>query len=271
LIRRRPPHLLATALAAAALTATSAASANERHFAFAYETATLPAGNAEFEPGLTTRLGRPDSFTSLEYRFEFEVGVTDRLQLAIYANGDATAEGINGPGTMRTTHAGFTSSSLEVKYRLLDPVADPIGLALYGEMTGGPDGFELESKVILDRRFGRGLFAANLVYDHEWNLQPNGSVEDENEVILYLAGGYFVTDQLVVGLEAREHNIFTPMAFETATIYAGPSIAYASNHWWVALAVTPQIAALWGAAPNDIRTFHDHEALDARLVLGLHF
>ncbi len=246
------------------------AEANERHFAFTYESATLPAGNFEFEPWLTTRLGRPGYFASLQYRFEFEVGITDRLQLAVYANGRARAEGMELPGMTRTTSAGFTGSSLELKYRLLDSVADPIGLALYGEVTGGPDALELEGKVILDRRFGRGLIAANLVYAHEWGFEPDGTIENENEIQVLVAAGFFVTPWCVIGLEARQHNIFTPVAFESAVVYAGPTVSFSAAHWWLTLAVTPQLGALYGASPGEFRNFHDHEALDARLLLGLH-
>ncbi|MEI8256287.1 MAG: hypothetical protein WCJ30_11505 [Deltaproteobacteria bacterium] len=246
------------------------AQANERHFAFTHESATLPAGSFELEPWVTTRLGRPGYFASLEYRFEFEVGVTDRLQLAVYANGVASAEGMDLPGMTRTTRGGFTGSSVEVKYRLLDSVADPIGLALYGEATGGPEALELEGKVILDRRFGRGLFAANLVYAHEWGFEPDGTIEDENEVQVLVAAGFFVTDWFSLGLEVREHNIFTPAAFESAVLYAGPTVSFSAAHWWLTLAVTPQLAALHGATPGEFRNFHDHEALDARLLLGIH-
>lgn len=259
------------ALIVTVLTTGGIAHANERHFGFTYESATLPAGNIEIEPWVTARLGRPGYFAALQYRFEFEVGLLDRLMLAVYANGEATAEGMDVPGTTRTTRAGFTGSSLELKYRLLDPVADPVGLALYAEVTGGPESLELEGKVILDRRFGRGLLAANLVYAHAWEFQSVGTIADENEVQFLVAGGFFVTDAFVLGLEAREHNLFTPTAFESAVLYAGPSASISGSHWWLTVAVTPQLAALHGAARGDFRSFTHHEALDARMVLGIHF
>jgi hypothetical protein len=262
---------VALALAVAALAhIPRAAHANERHFAFTHESATLPAGTFELEPWLTARLGRPTSYAALDYRFEFEVGLHDRLMLAVYANGTASAEGSDTATTARVTRAGFTGASVELKWRLLDSVADPLGLALYGELTGGPDSVEAEAQLIVDRRIGRALFAANLVYAHEWNVLQGGGLEDENEVQVLLAGAYFVTNQLAIGLEAREHNIFTPASFETAVVYAGPTVSYAASHFWVTLAVTPQLGALYGAATNDFRAYHDHEAVNARLVLGLH-
>ena len=71
------------------------ASANERHFAWTYETGVLPAGTAELEPWTTWRVGRESYFSRFDHRIEFEYGITDRLQTALYLNfrGVASREG----------------------------------------------------------------------------------------------------------------------------------------------------------------------------------
>src|SRR4051812_29485798 len=68
------------------------ASANERHFAFTYESGTLPAGSAEIEPQVTWRVGRDHYYSAFDQRFEFEYGLTDRLLTAFYVNFGATTQ-----------------------------------------------------------------------------------------------------------------------------------------------------------------------------------
>ena len=62
---------------------------------------------------------------------EVEFGVTDRLMMAIYLNSSQTTSG-TGTGT---TTARVNGTSIEAKYKLADAVADPVGLALYGEVV----------------------------------------------------------------------------------------------------------------------------------------
>jgi hypothetical protein len=62
------------------------ASANERHFTYTYETAVLPPGAREVEVWSTGRLMREQRSTRFDERVEFEVGLTERLQTALYLN-----------------------------------------------------------------------------------------------------------------------------------------------------------------------------------------
>ena len=54
----------------------------------------------------------------------------------------------------------FRGVSTEWRFRLLDPVINPIGLALYTELTASTDFMELEGRVIIDRRVGNWFIAA---------------------------------------------------------------------------------------------------------------
>src|SRR5207248_6006042 len=115
------------------------------------------------------------------------------------------------------------------KYKLLDSVADPVGLALYGEWGLGFDEAELEAKVIVDKRLGDVLLATNLVVENEWE---SGGRD------LHLQGTagvtYFVSDALAVGLEGLSDSIFSTEGFEHTTLLAGPVISYAGGRWWAA-------------------------------------
>ncbi|MEO6788052.1 MAG: hypothetical protein ABI318_18150, partial [Chthoniobacteraceae bacterium] len=71
--------LVATAL----ILCTATASADERHFAFSYETTTAAKGGIEFENSITweTRRGNGNNSNLWSFRHEIEYGITDRLQL----------------------------------------------------------------------------------------------------------------------------------------------------------------------------------------------
>jgi hypothetical protein len=75
----------------------------------------------------------------------------------------------------------------------------------------------------------------------------------------------------MLGVELREHNVISAdHGWESSVLMLGPTIAFSAQRFWIALSVMPQIAALVGAAPGDFRNYEDHEAFNARLLLGLH-
>ena len=114
--------------------------AGARHFTFVYEAPTSPPGSVEIENWATTRFD--DGFTDAQFRHEIEIGVTEHFQASVYlANWDYTRSSDN-----RGAH--YQGSSLELIYNLTNPVADPIGISLYQEISAGRRLFESESKLI---------------------------------------------------------------------------------------------------------------------------
>lgn len=106
--------------------------ADERHFTFTYESAVLPRSENEIELWITPRAGKRDYFLGFDYRLEFEHGIADRLVTALYFNfSHQTA------GAAHDTSTNWSFSN-EWKYKVLDPVADPVGLALYARSPVGP-------------------------------------------------------------------------------------------------------------------------------------
>ncbi|MDP0941854.1 hypothetical protein, partial [Klebsiella quasipneumoniae] len=63
----------------------------------------------------------------------------------------------------------FETVSLEAIYQLMNPVTDPIGLALYIEPELGPRERDLEWRIILQKNWldDRLIFAANILGAHE--------------------------------------------------------------------------------------------------------
>ncbi|MCY7409345.1 MAG: hypothetical protein LH473_03660, partial [Chitinophagales bacterium] len=158
----------------------------DRNFGFTYESRTLQGGLKELEAYVTYKFGREDYYASLENRLEFEIGLGKKLQTAFYLNLKAQTSPVSftnaGIGTngelvlveyseLRTkANIGFSN---EWKYQLSDPSVNKIGSALYGEYTISTDEFELEGKIILDKRFNRFVTALNLTGELEWEAEHN--------------------------------------------------------------------------------------------------
>jgi len=243
------------------------AAASERHFTYAYESGVLRPGGREIEPWNTFRLGKTDFYSELDTRLEAELGLTDRLQTALYLNLEAVAA--DGP-LGRTSSTALQGISSEWKIKLSDPVADRAGVALYGELSAGPSEMELEGKLILDKRVGRLLGAVNLVAEKEWRFEEAGT-EGETSLELDAAACWFLTPRLTAGLELRSHTVLPPGEEKTrSALFLGPTVSYAREGWWVAASVLPQVRALAGASDGHLDLV-EHERVEVRILFGLEF
>ena len=256
---------------AAALLIGTAARADIHHFGYLTETGTLPAGASEVEVWNTARIGHSGYYSALDQRLELESGITDRLQASLYLNWNKTTEA-DSTGTLGTT-LDFQGFSTELKYKISDPVADAVGFALYGELGYGANAMELKGKLLLDKEIGPWILAGNLISEGEIE---NRSMEFEDvELQAVLGAAYEITPHFSTGLELRNHNEIERQPDESfkwmnSALYLGPSVAYATKSFVVTFTVLPQLPAL---KTEDGKTFelHDHEKVEARLHLSLHF
>lgn len=249
------------------------ASANERRFAYVYETSVLSPGARELEIWNTYRTGKPFFFRRLDQRIELEFGVANQLMTAFYLNYEWRAMDDNGaaPGGGIGVEQNVSIAN-EWKYKLADRVADPVGMAVYAEYTLGLHERELELQVILDKQLGRFLFAANLVGEHEWEDElVNGVTETEREVKLAVRGGlsFGVSDRFSLGVEVVEQNVLKEGQVEHAALFAGPVLSYATDEWWVTLTALPQVVAFKGATENGLDV-EEFERAQVRLLLSFH-
>lgn len=256
-------HSLAMLFVATSVLAPSVAEASERRFGFTYDSAVLAPGEAELEPWTTVRAGRRQFYSAFDQRLEFELGLAPNLQTSLYWNFGATSETPSGNEEFH-----FASFSSEWKYKLSDPLADAIGSALYFEASYGPHELELEGKLIIDKQSGNLFFAANLSGEQEWELGV-GETESEQHYLANVAAGYFVSPTLLAGLEAMSITTLEEGEVESSTIYAGPSLAYAAERYWLVASAAPQVFAPKGEAGQHL-DLRRGERVWARILLGFH-
>lgn len=264
----RPSSWIVLALAA------MPALANERHFTYLYETAVLPPGGREIEVSNTWRYGRDQHYAALDHRLEFEAGITDRVMSSFYLNwSNVTSEGV--PGQLGTQFK-WEGVSNEWKWKLADPVADPLGFALYTELTYATEDFELEAKTLFDKKIGNLLLAANLVAEGEFEDGADETELEEIELEADLGASYSLTPRFSVGLELRNHNEIAKqeggeeMEWEHSALFFGPNVSYATDNWWVTLSVLPQLPALMKEEGGSMFVLDEHERINARLLFSFH-
>jgi hypothetical protein len=244
----------------------AAVRANERHFSYAYESAVLAPGDRELEIWTTYRNGRDTRYTRFDERLEFEIGLVPGLQTSFYLNITAIGQEASGQELSKSTEV---SVSNEWKWRLLDSSLDPIGLALYFEVTGAVDELELEGKLIVDKRIGNFLIAANFVAEHEWEYGI-GQTGKDLHLDGYLSAGWFFTPRFMIGVEAWNANIISGGTWEHSAFFLGPVASYTGDGWWVTLTALPQLPAFKSPEGGGKYVFTDYERFQARLLFSWH-
>ncbi len=246
---------------------------NDRKFTYVYETSVLPVGAREIEIWNTYRNNRGSFYRRLDQRVEFEFGVGNNVMSALYLNYSWREQDANGnTAGGDAVSSSSVSISNEWKFKILDRVADPIGLGLYTEATLGLDEVELEGKLLLDKQLGKWLFAFNAVAEHEWATEliggeTNTSSEFTAEFDLGIA--YALRRNFSIGLEVRNHNEIVKGVWEHSALFAGPVVSYSSDTWWATLTVLPQVASFKGATAGNL-VLDGHERLEARLLFSFH-
>lgn len=262
----------------------STARGQDRVFTYTYQSTVLGRGQRELEVWNTFRFGKKDYFRAFDNRIEFEIGLTRDLQTAFYLNirnwsGETTLSQLlpDGMGGFRNDQisslAGETelSFSNEWKLKLLDPIANPVGLALYGEYSLSSTEIELEPRLILDKAFGQILTAFNAAgeFEFETEIEESGGehVELEKSLELDLAVSVNLHGGIFLGAEIVNRNGFEDGTLAFSALFAGPVLSYATEGFWVNLTILPQVTALKGATREGLDLDH-FERLETRLMFS---
>jgi hypothetical protein len=247
--------------------------AQDRLFTYTYQSTVLNNGQKELEIWNTLRAGRDNFYARLDTRAEFEIGLFKNLQTAFYLNFTSKTQAVGPDSAMTLETENELGFSNEWKYKLLDPVADPFGLALYAEVGIASNEYELEGKLIVDKRLGDFTLAANGVYELE--LKPRISGDDtrwekESKAELDLAVAYSFSHRFHLAIESAWKNVFEDGTLQHSAIYAGPGFSYSYDSFWLNFTVLPQIASLEGAT-NSTLNLNEYEKIQFRLLFSYVF
>ncbi len=192
--------------------------AHPRPFPFTYIYPTMPEGGLELEqyvdivPVRITE-EKPDGTLEgpIRPRFalqtELELGITDKLELGFYLVANQSGEG----------SFVFDGLKQRLKYRLFEQGEMPLDIALYGEIAEKIDELELEEKIILSRRFGPVIVAANIwfeeeyAYGGEWELLYNPTAGVSFELIPEISLGLEGWVRGAAGDESFTHGFLGPV------------------------------------------------------------
>ena len=246
----------------------------EKVFSSTYQTNVLPYGTRDFEFWSTSRNGhKPNFYFGLDNRFEFEMGLGKNVQTSLYFNTDNNVQGDPKMASDGLTQEIGIGISNEWKWKLADPVANAVGIALYQEWEIEPDEFESETKLILDKRFGKNLLAFNAVYQYQLHIDASmGKVYTTSNTPLEFDLGYmhFFGKGFGLGIEARNHNdISQANGWENSVIYAGPSLFINGDGWLISMNFLPQLQNLYktNTSPDNM-VLDQHERYETRIILS---
>lgn len=240
----------------------SEARGDEPMFGFSYTTDLLPKGKFELEQWSTTRFTKAPKgkFWLQENRTEVEYGLSDKLQLAFYANYDTTSAFHNGPFGATTPpeqfsyyspgpdahfrKSRFLGVSGEAIYRITSPYKHRIGFAIYAEPTIGAGFYEMETRLIFQKNFkdDRLILAGNLTYAPEWRRLPTDadpskkSIQEETDINMDAGISYRFARNWSAGFEflnEREFNSYNFTHESNSGFFVGPTVHYGGKHFFV--------------------------------------
>lgn len=193
-----------------------------------------------------SRGSNPERSDQLDLRHEFEFGVTDRFQASVYV-----ADWLYENNNERT---GFTysGSAIELIYNLTNPVLDPVGLSIYGELKAGDRLIELESKLIAQKNLGPLILAYNATLEAVW--EGRDLTEREGEFSQALGASYEISPRLSVGVELLHEFVFPEWRDGEQNLFAGPNVSYRRANWFVTVTALAEATDTPGEPDFQVRT-----------------
>jgi hypothetical protein len=263
--------------------------ADEHLFGWVLGAETLPANQTEAYEFLTLRTGKAEgTYLGWDSETELEHGFTDRFQASLsLENHYFYNKGVSGPrDALRNTDAfRFGGVAIAGKYGLLSPFKDPVGLAVrfeggylaHDEVDGlnQTEGY-LAPQFILQKNYLEDtlIFDVNGGLEFAWGKRPAETYPRE----LALTGGagfsYRFAPNWYFGVESHirsEYPLFHLSHHEHTVIFAGPSLHYGTQRWWVTLSYGYQVHGTGIDEPADGKTFAEEVSSEIRLKVGFNF
>jgi hypothetical protein len=219
------------------------AAANPHPLPYSYPYQTLPKGRVEVEeiadliPMRVAREkddGTRDAVTAVrsQLQTELELGVSDRLELALYFSFHQSA-------TADTPAMRFDGLKQRLRYRFAEEGDLPVDMGVYFELAELYNEVEIEEKLLLSKRFGYLTTVCNLWVEQEYYFQT------QEWKLIYnptLGTTYEFSPNLMLGLEYWARGRFNkgdaqnPANSDSPTAarhYLGPTILLQSGEaWW---------------------------------------
>jgi len=160
-------------LAALIVLAPAIAAANPRSLPFTYTTETLPAGAVEIEQyvdmvtlrALSPASGEAEWYMPSAFQTEIEIGLADRLELGLYLT---YVPDLGEQFSSKSLFPGMGNGMKQrIRYIFAPPDEWPVDVGVYGELVENEREIELETKLLLQRRFDRLRVAMNLTAEYE--------------------------------------------------------------------------------------------------------
>lgn len=221
-----------TALLSLCLFGSSAHAENtfsERRFGYTYPSLTQPIGEIEFETWGTWK-NRCGSMRDFKFSHEFEIGITQQTQVGLsLANWTIDA---------RTGEKRYLDSSVEIIQNISNPLTDLLGSAIALELAMGDRSSGVETRLILEKRFGKWILGWNASLEAEWEGNRAGDLHDSTGELNQSIGiGYDVAPWVTVGLEMLQ---IVPLekwhAPANTSLYAGPSATFRHKNFRATIA-----------------------------------
>jgi len=248
--------------------------AQDRVFNYTYQSTVLNKGEKELEVWTTVLQGKTDYYREIQNRVEYEIGLGSNLQTAFYLNTKQKAYFDKATGTIIVKAPGISFSN-EWKYKFSDAVANRVGFAGYLEYTIAPHETEIELKAIFDKKIGRSTHALNLTYEPEWKATTiNGEVTTATEIKYDVNYGfsYNINKHWNLGGEIINRNVYLKEdKFTHSALFAGPTVAYFMDKFWINLSVSPQIAGLNNPDGMSGLNVDEFTKMDVRLLFSYSF
>jgi hypothetical protein len=219
-----------------------------RHFTFLYEANTSAPGSLELENWVTWQHATGRSrFDEVDFRHELEYGVTDKFQASIYlADWFYKSD---------PEHSGSTYSdtAIELIYNFTNPVVDPVGLSIYGELRAGDRLIELESKLIAQKNFGPLILAYNATLESVWE---GTDLAERGEFSQALGASYEISPRISAGIELLHEFVFPEWRDKEKirNFFIGPNVAYRHRNWFVTITALAQATDTQGEPDFQVRT-----------------
>ena len=247
--------------------------AQDRLFTYTYQSNVLNKGQRELESWNTLRTGREDYYARYDNRTEYEIGLGNNLQTAFYLNLTSKTKTMSDNSVKTLSTENEIGFSNEWKLKLLDPVAHPVGLALYTEVGISSNEYELEGKIILDKKIGNLTIAANGVYEQEFApFYESSDLEWEKEMKIegYLAFAYSLSPKFHLTFENAYKNVFMESELEHSALYSGLGFSYVQENFWVNFAAMPQLTSFKGESGENLN-LNEYEKVQFRLLFSYMF